>query len=61
MDEKLTHEDYEWLASMIQTAEGNNALCKADELQIIDILIEACKREKIDIAEKMMIERFRIQ
>ncbi len=60
MDDKLTREQCERLLSIITGVMENEALRSTDAIKLIDVLLEACKREKIDTEEKMLMERFRL-
>ena len=53
-DEKLTQEEKEQLINAVQgTLE---ILTNKDYLAIYDVLLDACRREKAELAERMMIE-----
>ena len=49
MDDKLPKEKCERLLGMMEAVMEENALRNSDALKIIDILLEACHREKADL------------
>ena len=61
MDDKLSKEKRERLLGMMEAVMEEDALRYSDAAKIIDVLLDACRREKAETEEKMLIERFRLQ
>lgn len=61
MDEKLTKEECERLKEMFGTIAASEVLTKYDAVMLIDVLLEACNREKAAVVEAIMEERMRLQ
>ena len=53
-DEKLTEEEKEQLINAVQGTLGT--LTKKDFFSIYEILLAACKRERAELAERIMID-----
>ena len=61
MDKKLTKEQRDKLIQRFKAVAEDDMLNGSDAVKIIDILIEACEREKAAVSEDMMVERFKLQ
>lgn len=61
MDEKLTAEECERLLERVKAVMEEDVLRRSDAVKLIDVLLEACKREKADTLEQELINRFRMQ
>ena len=61
MDGKLPKDKCERLLGMMASVMEEEALRMSDAVAIIDILLNACRREKAETEERMLIERFRLQ
>ena len=61
MDDKLTEEECERLLGITAAVMEEEVMRKSDAVKLIDVLLEACEREKAESLEQELIDRFRIQ
>ena len=57
----LTDEECKDLLETVTSVMESKVLRHLDAVKLIDVLLEACQREKADKLEKILVDRFKVQ